>query len=117
MAKRSPDEIDKVIGANLKTWRKKRGMSREELGGLMKAGMSPQAIGNYEEGTSQIAASGLVELAKLLGCTCADLFDGVAELLPAEVKVIVTPADARQQAAVKKLAKAIIIETTERMKP
>ncbi len=59
-----PDPIDVAVGLRLRTLRKSRGMSQEQLGRAL--GITFQQIQKYERGTNRISASMLVKSARAL---------------------------------------------------
>ncbi len=60
-----PDPIDVAVGLRLRTLRKTRSMSQEQLGRAL--GITFQQIQKYERGTNRISASMLVKSARALG--------------------------------------------------
>ena len=59
-----PDPIDVAVGLRLRTLRKSRGMSQDQLGRAL--GITFQQIQKYERGTNRISASMLVKSARTL---------------------------------------------------
>src|SRR5579875_2681660 len=59
-----PDPIDVAVGLRLRTLRKSRGMSQDQLGKAL--GITFQQIQKYERGTNRISASMLVKSARAL---------------------------------------------------
>ena len=59
-----PDPIDVAVGLRLRTLRKSRGMSQEQLGRAL--GITFQQTQKYERGTNRISASMLVKSARAL---------------------------------------------------
>ena len=59
-----PDPIDVAVGLRLRTLRKAKGMSQQELGRAL--GITFQQIQKYERGTNRISASMLVRSARML---------------------------------------------------
>ncbi len=59
-----PDPIDVAVGLRLRTLRKERGMSQDQLGRAL--GITFQQIQKYERGTNRISASMLVKSARAL---------------------------------------------------
>jgi transcriptional regulator with XRE-family HTH domain len=59
-----PDPIDIAVGFRLRTLRKSKGMSQEQLGRSL--GITFQQIQKYERGTNRISASMLVKSARAL---------------------------------------------------
>ncbi len=62
-----PDPIDVAVGLRLRTLRKAKGMSQEQLGRSL--GITFQQIQKYERGTNRISASMLVKSARALNVT------------------------------------------------
>ncbi len=60
----TPDPIDVAVGLRLRTLRKERAMSQEQLGRAL--GITFQQIQKYERGTNRISASMLVKSARAL---------------------------------------------------
>jgi transcriptional regulator with XRE-family HTH domain len=59
-----PDPIDVAVGFRLRTLRKSKGMSQDQLGKAL--GITFQQIQKYERGTNRISASMLVKSARAL---------------------------------------------------
>ena len=57
---------------NLKAIRKARGMSQDDLGGLL--GVTRQTVYNWENGQAWPSAEMLPRIAKALGCSIGELF-------------------------------------------
>lgn len=57
-------EIQKVIGNNVRNYRKKMGLSQEELGDL--AGLDRTYIGGIERGERNVSAVNIAKIAKAL---------------------------------------------------
>jgi transcriptional regulator with XRE-family HTH domain len=66
-----PDPIDIAVGLRLRTLRKSKGMSQEQLGKAL--GITFQQIQKYERGTNRISASMLVKSARTLEVSAASL--------------------------------------------
>jgi transcriptional regulator with XRE-family HTH domain len=66
-----PDPIDVNVGLRLRTLRKSKNMSQEELGKSL--GITFQQIQKYERGVNRISASMLVKSARTLGVPPASL--------------------------------------------
>ena len=60
-----PDPIDVAVGLRLRTLRKSRGLSQDQLGRSL--GITFQQIQKYERGTNRVSASMLVRAARFLG--------------------------------------------------
>lgn len=66
-----PDPIDIAVGLRLRTLRKSKGMSQEQLGKAL--GITFQQIQKYERGTNRISASMLVKSARTLDVSASSL--------------------------------------------
>lgn len=83
MPKRTADanEIDRVIGGNLKWHRTLHGLTRAELGEGLTTPVTQQAVSKYEDGATRIPSGNLAEFAAMMKCKVSDLFDGVDTIL------------------------------------
>lgn len=70
MPRRPPDELDRIIGANIRKRRLASEMTQAELGDCLS--VTFQQIQNYERGVSSISAVNLVRLATTLKCRLDD---------------------------------------------
>lgn len=77
-----PNQVDKIVGANLSQRRAAAGFTQKSFGEACARPISAQQISEYERGMNQINSTRLVEFAQVLKCPVSELFDGVAELLP-----------------------------------
>jgi transcriptional regulator with XRE-family HTH domain len=75
-----PDPIDVAVGLRLRTLRKSRGMSQEQLGRAL--GITFQQIQKYERGTNRISASMLVKSARALDVAPTSLLPEEGEPAP-----------------------------------
>ncbi|MGC1303513.1 MAG: helix-turn-helix transcriptional regulator [Caulobacteraceae bacterium] len=75
-----PDPIDVAVGLRLRTLRKSRGMSQEQLGRAL--GITFQQIQKYERGTNRISASMLVKSARALSVAPTSLLPEEGEPAP-----------------------------------
>ena len=62
---------DQAIGALVREWRKKRGLSQPELGEAL--GISEQMVQRYETGGASLTVLKLVTIAHTLKCKTTDL--------------------------------------------
>ncbi len=76
MAK-SPNPIDKHVGARVRMRRIMVGMSQEKLGEAL--GITFQQIQKYEKGTNRIGASRLQAAARILAVPVNYFFEGASE--------------------------------------
>ncbi|MCK6417905.1 MAG: helix-turn-helix domain-containing protein [Alphaproteobacteria bacterium] len=74
-SKKSPDHVDVVIAAALKTFRALRKMSQEQLAGEL--GLTFQQIQKYEKAYNRISASRLYRIACLLEVSVLDFYMGL----------------------------------------
>lgn len=61
----SAEEVDKVVGANLRRLRKERGYSQQDVGDLF--GITFQQVQKYENGTNRISCGKLYVMAGAFG--------------------------------------------------
>jgi transcriptional regulator with XRE-family HTH domain len=74
MTKKSPNPIDKHVGARVRMRRMMISMSQEKLG--EKLGITFQQIQKYEKGTNRIGASRVQQIANVLGVPVSFFFEG-----------------------------------------
>lgn len=68
------DQMNKLIGQNIAMRRKAAGISQMALG--EKLNVSFQQIQKYEKGTNRVSGGSLHTIARVLGCSVADLIPG-----------------------------------------
>ena len=71
-----PHPVDVQVGARMREFRIRAGMSQQALGGAF--GVSYQQIQKYENGSNRMGASRLVQVADALGAPVASLFEDVS---------------------------------------
>lgn len=69
---RSPNDIDRLVGSNMRALRLERNLTLQELGDQL--GISHQQLQKYETGMNRISAGMLPRLANLLGIEMTELF-------------------------------------------
>lgn len=74
---RTPDPVDRHVGARLAAFRKNRGLSQTDLGARL--GLSFQQIQKYETGTNRISSSRLWAAGLALGVQISDFFAGLPD--------------------------------------
>lgn len=74
--KPSADEIDGVIGENLRRFRTLRGMTQAELASEM--GITFQQVQKYERGFNRLSASRLFKASQVLETDPSALFEGMS---------------------------------------
>lgn len=72
--KKSPNPIDKHVGARVRMRRLMLSMSQEKLGDGL--GLTFQQVQKYEKGTNRIGASRLQQISGILGVPPAFFFEG-----------------------------------------
>jgi transcriptional regulator with XRE-family HTH domain len=75
-----PDDfsrIDAMVGARVRLLRERRKMSQTALGEAV--GVSFQQVQKYERGANRISASALFHIARTLGVSPADFFEGLSD--------------------------------------
>ncbi len=77
---RSPTEIDKQVGRNIRTLRTEADMTLDEMGAAL--GISHQQLQKYETGTNRLSAGMLANVARVLRVKIGDLFEEEPELSP-----------------------------------
>jgi transcriptional regulator with XRE-family HTH domain len=88
-----PDPIDIAVGLRLRTLRKSRGMSQEQLGRAL--GITFQQIQKYERGTNRISASMLVKSARALSVAPTSLLPEEGEPAPKSPAIVALIAQLR----------------------
>ena len=74
MAKKTPNPIDKHVGARVRMRRMMLSMSQEKLGDAL--GLTFQQVQKYEKGTNRIGASRLQHIASILQVPVSFFFEG-----------------------------------------
>jgi transcriptional regulator with XRE-family HTH domain len=67
------DDINKVIGKNLRAFRIESGMTQSELGGII--GVTFQQVQKYEKGESKVTAALLYKFCRIFGAPLDSFFD------------------------------------------
>ena len=75
MVTKSPNPIDRHVGARIRMQRIVRGFSQTELGKAV--GVTFQQVQKYEKGTNRVSASRLQRIANVLEVTPDFFFEGV----------------------------------------
>jgi transcriptional regulator with XRE-family HTH domain len=85
------NEIDKIIGQNIKNHREQRCLTQNDLATRLREPLSYQQIQKYEAGKNRVSAGLLVEFASLLCCNVTDLIAGVSEELEGKCTRLADP--------------------------
>jgi transcriptional regulator with XRE-family HTH domain len=72
MLARTPDPLDVMVGARIRIFRTRRGISQGDL--AAKIGISFQQVRKYEKGINRAGAGQLSRIAMVLGIPVGDLF-------------------------------------------
>ena len=88
-----PDPIDVAVGLRLRTLRKAKGMSQEQLGRAL--GITFQQIQKYERGTNRVSASMLVKSARAMGVAPAVLLPEEGDATPRSPAILTLLAQTR----------------------
>ncbi|NJO54856.1 MAG: helix-turn-helix transcriptional regulator [Bacteroidales bacterium] len=78
MSAKSPNPVDKHVGARVRMRRMMIGMSQERLGDSL--GITFQQVQKYEKGTNRVGASRLQQISKSLGVPVSFFFEGAPDL-------------------------------------
>ncbi|KAA5602486.1 helix-turn-helix domain-containing protein [Blastochloris sulfoviridis] len=78
MSAKSPNPVDKHVGARVRMRRMMIGMSQERLGDSL--GITFQQVQKYEKGTNRVGASRLQQISKTLGVPVSFFFEGAPDL-------------------------------------
>src|ERR1041384_2653231 len=70
--KKSPDPIDRLVGQNIRIFRKAKGLSQTEVGDALN--VSFQQVQKYENGSNRVGSGRLARIARLLGVPVARFF-------------------------------------------
>ena len=76
--KRLPTDVDRHVGARIRSLRKQLGISQQQLAEQL--GLTFQQIQKYERGTNRVSASKLYETAGILRVPVSYFFEGLEEL-------------------------------------
>lgn len=79
---RSPNEIDKIVGGNIRKFRIERGMTLHSLSAVIE--LSHQQLQKYETGANRLSVGILPVIADALGVDMLRLFDGAKSVNPDE---------------------------------
>lgn len=88
MSTTEPKTVDIIVGQNVRTIRKAKKISQQQLGDA--TGITFQQVQKYERGTNRISASTVVAFAQRLHVGLAEIFAGVdlAESDPVQARII-----------------------------
>jgi transcriptional regulator with XRE-family HTH domain len=68
------DNVDRIVGRNIRIQRLAKGLSQTELASAL--GVTFQQVQKYEKGTNRVGSGRLLLISKALGIPLLDLFEG-----------------------------------------
>jgi transcriptional regulator with XRE-family HTH domain len=74
MTRRGPDEVDKLVGRNIRVFRLAKGLSQTELADAL--GVTFQQVQKYENGINRVGSGRLLKASTILGVKVTDFFEG-----------------------------------------
>jgi transcriptional regulator with XRE-family HTH domain len=74
MAGRRPNQVDKLVGRNVRIYRLAKNLSQTELADSL--GLTFQQIQKYEKGVNRVGSGRLLQIAGVLGVHITTLFEG-----------------------------------------
>ena len=77
MGRRAKNPVDLHVGLRLRLCRRRRGLSRKELGAIIGTGAG--AVDRYEKGLSSVGAVLLFDLSQVFGVDVSYFFEGLAD--------------------------------------
>ena len=112
---RSPTELDRIVGANVRRLRTERGLTLQDLAEELR--ISHQQLQKYETGFNRLSAGMMPVVAEALGCKLEEFFqrdDMPGERLPTpedrlrrDCETLVKRADAEKLAVFLRVLKAL----------
>jgi transcriptional regulator with XRE-family HTH domain len=126
MDDKSPNPIDVHVGGRIRARRRQLGLSQERLADAL--GLTFQQVQKYERGSNRVSASKLYDIARTLGVTVGEFFDGMSGAEPgvaeggppafvhdaaitpegAEISVLLAKLPRKQRRILLDLAKALV---------
>jgi len=103
MPKKKPNQIDILVGRNVRLYRLNAKLSQTALG--ERIGVTFQQVQKYERGSNRVGASRLTQIATALGVPITAFFEGIKHSPTAEATADM-PLDLIADAQALKLAKA-----------
>lgn len=112
------NNLDIIIGENIRRARASAGMSQEELGKHL--GIRAQQISKFELGINRVSSSQLIGMAEQLRVNVVDLMTGVSNELPTDKGDAAFMRDYKSlsdntKSTVRELVRAIITDTARRL--
>jgi len=74
MAMRGSNNVDKIVGRNIRIHRLAKGISQTDLG--KKLGLTFQQVQKYEKGTNRVGSGRLFQIGTILGVPVTSFFEG-----------------------------------------
>ena len=73
---KSPQEVDRIVGRNVRIYRLAKGLSQTELADQL--GLTFQQVQKYEKGVNRVGAGRLFEISKILDVSIVSMFRGTS---------------------------------------
>jgi|SRR3984885_4545864 len=74
LMQKSPQELDRIVGRNIRVYRLAQGLSQTELADQL--GLTFQQVQKYEKGLNRVGAGRLFEISKILDVPLLSMFEG-----------------------------------------
>jgi transcriptional regulator with XRE-family HTH domain len=80
MSPKQPDNVDRLVGRNIRIQRLAKGLSQTELANEL--GVTFQQVQKYEKGVNRIGCGRLYQIGSVLGVHITDFFEGSGKQKP-----------------------------------
>ena len=71
---RTPHEVDRIVGRNIRIYRLAKGLSQTQLADQL--GLTFQQVQKYEKGKNRVGAGRLFEISQILDVPLPSMFEG-----------------------------------------
>ena len=78
MMRKGPDQVDQIVGRNIRIYRLQNGLTQTELADQLD--LTFQQVQKYEKGTNRVGSGRLLKIATFLGISVTALFKGSDEM-------------------------------------
>jgi transcriptional regulator with XRE-family HTH domain len=78
MTRKGPDQVDQIVGRNIRIYRLQKGLTQTDLGDGL--GLTFQQVQKYEKGTNRVGSGRLLKIATFLDVPVTALFKGSDEM-------------------------------------
>jgi transcriptional regulator with XRE-family HTH domain len=86
MSPKQPDNVDRLVGRNIRLQRLAKGLSQTELAN--KLGVTFQQVQKYEKGVNRIGCGRLFQIASVLNAHVMDFFEGSEKGKPSASRAV-----------------------------